>query len=833
MPSIATSVLLVESDEHDAEGVQAALAGAAALFVVQAAVSLPAALAALERGRFDVILLDLNLPGVSSERAFSAVSRAAHGALILILSAASDEGAARRAVQQGADDYLVKGHVDAHWLPRALHYLLERQAARQALQVSEARFRAMSDASPLGIFVSDAQGECVYTNLAYHKLSGLDFEQTLGTNWSTAIHPDDRQRVLAEWRAAALGQAPFLVEARFLRADGSIVWTRLNAAAMLDGEQPCGHVQTVEDISERKATEAVLRAAEEALFEEKERAQVTLNSIGDAVLTTNLPGHVTYMNVVAEAMTGWTREQALGRPLAEVFMIVDGVSREPAPNPALRAIRENRTVGLARDSVLVRRDGGEASIEDSAAPIHNRLGEVTGAVIVFHDVSESRAMASKMAHQAQHDFLTGLPNRALLTERLARAIGQAERHRKMVGLLFIDLDYFKHINDSLGHAVGDLLLQNVAERLMLCVRGTDTVCRQGGDEFVILLAEIEQPRDAAPIAEKLLSIFATPSVIGGHELHVTPSIGISIYPDDGKDVDSLMKNADTAMYFAKASGRNNYQFFTDEMNTRAVHRLCVEGNLRRALKQDEFELYYQPKIELASGAMIGCEALIRWKDPELGMIYPNQFVPIAEECGLIVPIGSWVLRQACRQVRAWQVAGLMAVPVAVNISAVEFRDKRFLAGVEATLKETGMLPGLLELELTESILMHDAESSVAVLEALQAMGIAIAIDDFGTGYSSLSYLKRFPIQTLKIDQSFIRDVVTDSDDASIVGAMVGMGRNLKQQVVAEGVETAEQLAFLRHLACDQGQGFLFGHPLPADEFARRLGKQAGVSTHPH
>jgi diguanylate cyclase (GGDEF)-like protein/PAS domain S-box-containing protein len=833
MPSIATSVLLVESDEHDAEGVQAALAGAAALFVVQAAVSLPAALAALERSRFDVILLDLNLHGVSSERAFSAVSRAAHGALILILSAASDEGAARRAVQQGADDYLVKGHVDAHWLPRALHYLLERQAARQALQVSEARFRAMSDASPLGIFVSDAQGECVYTNLAYHKLSGLDFEQTLGTNWSTAIHPDDRQRVLAEWRAAAIGQAPFLVEARFLRADGSIVWTRLNAAAMLDGEQPCGHVQTVEDISERKATEAVLRAAEEALFEEKERAQVTLNSIGDAVLTTNLPGNVTYMNVVAEAMTGWTREQALGRPLAEVFMIVDGVSREPAPNPALRAIRENRTVGLARDSVLVRRDGGEASIEDSAAPIHNRQGEVTGAVIVFHDVSESRAMASKMAHQAQHDFLTGLPNRALLTERLARAIGQAERHRKMVGLLFIDLDYFKHINDSLGHAVGDLLLQNVAERLMLCVRGTDTVCRQGGDEFVILLAEIEQPRDAAPIAEKLLSIFATPSVIGGHELHVTPSIGISIYPDDGKDVDSLMKNADTAMYFAKASGRNNYQFFTDEMNTRAVHRLCVEGNLRRALKQDEFELYYQPKIELASGAMIGCEALIRWKDPELGMIYPNQFVPIAEECGLIVPIGSWVLRQACRQVRAWQVAGLVAVPVAVNISAVEFRDKRFLAGVEATLKETGMLPGLLELELTESILMHDAESSVAVLEALQAMGIAIAIDDFGTGYSSLSYLKRFPIQTLKIDQSFIRDVVTDSDDASIVGAMVGMGRNLKQQVVAEGVETAEQLAFLRHLACDQGQGFLFGHPLPADEFARRLGKQAGVSTHPH
>lgn len=814
-------LLLVEDDPDAARLIEAALANEnGARYRIVRANCLADALLALGGAGFNIILLDLSLPDCQGIKAFEQVARVAANAVIMILCSAEDEETARLAVRSGADDYLVKGPVDAHWLPRTLRYLIEYKATREALAVSEVRFRAMSDASPLGIFVSDVHGECIYTNAAYHKISGLNLEQTLGTNWSTAIHPDDRQRVLVEWRAAARGGAEFHAEARFLRADGSIVWTRLNGAAMRDGQHSRGYVQTVEDISERKM-------AEDALFEEKERAQVTLNSIGDAVLTTSLSGNVTYLNQVAEMMTGWTSENALGRPLAEVFRIVDGTTHQPAPNPAQRAIQENRTVGLAADSILLRRDGVESAIEDSAAPIHNRDGQVAGAVIVFHDVSESRAMTMKMAHLAQHDFLTGLPNRSLLTERFSRAIGQARRHNKRVGLMFLDLDYFKHINDSLGHAVGDLLLQRVAERLATCVRDTDTVCRQGGDEFVILLAEIEQTHDAAPIAEKLLAAFTEPCLIAGHELHVSLSIGISIYPDDGMDTDAVMKNADTAMYHAKANGRKNYQFFTPEMNTRAVQRLFIEGNLRRALRQDEFMLYYQPKIDLASGEIIGSEALIRWQDPEHGLLYPRQFVPIAEESGLIVPIGSWVLREACRQVRAWQDAGLPAVPVSVNISAVEFRHKGFLDGVALILKETGILPAYLELELTESILMHDAASSARVLEALKAMGLQLAIDDFGTGYSSLSYLKRFPINTLKIDQSFVQDIAIDPDDASIVGAMIGMGKNLKQRVVAEGVETEEQLAFLRALQCDQGQGFLLGRPLPANEFARLLRNDRG------
>ena len=809
-------VLLIEDKPDDVRLIEAALASTGEVhYQVEVMLYLSQAVEALAQESFDIILLDLDLPDANGHEVFKQVSLVAADALILILSTPAGEDGARLAVQNGADDYLVKSQINAMDLPRALRYLMERRAVREALTLSEARFHAMSDASPLGIFVSDAAGECVYTNEAYHKISGLTFEQTLGTNWSNAIHPDDRRRVLGEWWEAARGGATFQSETRFLRGDGSVVWARLNAAVMLDGKRSRGHVQTVEDISERKA-------ADDALFAEKERAQVTLNSIGDAVLTTNLPGNVTYLNQVAELMTGWSRELAVGRPLTEVFRIIDGVTRESAPNPAERAIRENRTVGLAADSILLCRDGGELAIEDSAAPIHNRDGQVAGAVIVFHDVSESRAMAQKMAYLAQHDFLTGLPNRALLTERLSRAIGQAKRHGKRIGLIFVDLDYFKHINDSLGHALGDLLLQRVADRLISCIRDTDTVCRQGGDEFVILLAEIELASDAAPIAQKLLAAVAEPCLIAGHELHVSLSVGISIFPDDGQNADEVMKNADTAMYHAKANGRNNYQFFTAEMNVLAVRRLFVESNLRRALRQGEFLLYYQPKVDITSGLMIGSEALIRWQDPEHGLVSPKQFVPIAEESGLIVPIGSWVLREACRQVRAWQDSGLLVVPVSVNISAVEFHHRGFLEGVAQILKETGMLPSYLELELTESIVMNDAESSSVVLSSLKAMGMQLAIDDFGTGYSSLSYLKRFPIDTLKIDQSFVHDIARDPDDASIVRAMISMGKNLKQRVVAEGVETEEQLAFLRELHCDEGQGFLFGRPLPADEFALLL-----------
>jgi diguanylate cyclase (GGDEF)-like protein/PAS domain S-box-containing protein len=561
----------------------------------------------------------------------------------------------------------------------------------------------------------------------------------------------------------------------------------------------------------------------EALFEEKERAQVTLDSIGDAVISTDVWGRVTYLNVVAENMTGWSRQEATGRPLEEVFRIVDATSRESAPDPMALAIRNDKTVGLTLNCLLIRRDGVEAAIEDSAAPIHDRRGLVTGAVMVFHDVSIARALSLRMSYLAQHDSLTDLPNRLMLNDRLAQAIALGRRHRHKLALLYLDVDRFKHINDSLGHAVGDRLLQSVAQRVLSCVRSSDAVSRQGGDEFVILLSEVTHAQDAAVSAEKILLALRAPHRIDEHDLHITGSIGIVTYPDDGTDSETLLKNADFAMYHAKDSGRDTYQFFKLDMNARAMERQSLERDLRHAIERQELALHYQPKINLETGAIIGVEALLRWRHPQRGLVPPAQFIPIAEECGLIVPIGRWVLREACRQTRAWQQAGLAPTRIAINISAVELRARDFVAGVRATLRESGLESHYLELELTETFLLQDPNSTATVLEALKDMGVQLALDDFGTGYSSLSYLRRFPIDTLKIDRSFVGDLTTDADDASIVRAMISMGTSLHMQVVAEGVQTAEQLAFLREQGCTEGQGYYFSQPVPAGEVARLLG----------
>lgn len=559
-----------------------------------------------------------------------------------------------------------------------------------------------------------------------------------------------------------------------------------------------------------------------ALLEEKERAQVTLNSIGDAVMSTDVWGRVTYLNAVAESMTGWSREEAAGHPLEEVFRIIDATTRESARNPMAFAIRGNKTAGLTTNCVLLQRNGTEIAIEDSVAPIHDRRGQVIGAVMVFHDVSAARALSFKMSHLAQHDSLTDLPNRILLNDRLTEATALAHRHGRQLAVLFLDVDRFKHINDSLGHAIGDRLLQSVAQRLLACVRGSDTVSRQGGDEFVILLPEVAHARDACVSADRILTALRMPHHIDGHGLHVTASIGIVTYPEDGVEAQTLMRNADSAMYYAKDSGRDNYQFFKPEMNLRAIERQTLESGLRQALEGQEFVLYYQPKMNLETGVLIGVEALIRWRHPQRGLVPPAQFIPVAEDCGLIVPIGRWVLSEACRQARAWQEAGMPPIRIATNVSTVELRAKDFISGVRAALTATGLDPACLELELTETFLMHEAKSTAVVLQALKDMGVQLALDDFGTGYSSLGYLRRFPVNTLKIDQSFVRGLTTDADDARIVSAVISMGRSLHMRVVAEGVETREQLAFLREQSCPEGQGYYFSRPAIAEEFTQLL-----------
>ncbi len=560
------------------------------------------------------------------------------------------------------------------------------------------------------------------------------------------------------------------------------------------------------------------KALEEALIVEKERAQVTLNSIGDAVLSTDTSGHVTYLNLVAERMTGWSREEASGRLLGEVFQIIDGVTREPARNPLALAVQLNKTIELTPNCVLIRRDGFEAAIEDSASAIQDRGGQVIGAVILFHTMSAARALSLQIA---QHDYLTGLPSRMLLNDRLTQAIAFARRRGNHLAVLFVDLDRFKLVNDSLGHAIGDQLLQSVAERLVTCVRSSDTVSRQGGDEFVVLLSQVEQAEDAAVSARKMLTALSVPHSIG-EALQITASIGVSIYPDDGLDGNALLKGADAAMYRAKATGGNSHQFFGLDSTVRTLERQSLAADLREAVGLQQFVLHYQPKVSLETGAITGVEALLRWAHPVRGLVPPAHFVPFAEASRLLVPIGQWGLREACRQARTWLHAGLRPGPMAVNISAAEFRHQDFLDNLRAILDDTGLDPRHLELELTEAALMQHVQSTAGALQAIKAVGVQLSVDNFGTGHSSLSQLKRLPMDTLKVDQSFVQGITTDPDNGPIISAAICVAKSLGQRVIAEGVESGEQLAFLRAQHCGEGQGHYFSRPVAAAQFARLL-----------
>jgi len=569
------------------------------------------------------------------------------------------------------------------------------------------------------------------------------------------------------------------------------------------------------------------KLSEEALFAETERVEVTLNSIGDAVLTTDSSGYITYLNRMAEALTGWPRAEAAGRPLEEVLQTIDGGTRDPLGDPQERSIPGKPISGLVSNVILIHRDGSESAIEDSTTPLHDRQGLVIGAAIVFRDISAARATTLRMSHLASHDPLTDLPNRLLMADRLARALALARRHQQRLAVLYLDIDRFKHINDSLGHILGDELLRSVGRKVTMCVRSSDTVSRQGGDEFVVVLSELEHAEDAALGAQKIIAALARPHKLAGHELRITVSVGISLYPDDGEDAETLLKSADTALYHAKDQGRDCYQFFKPDLNVRAVERQSIEAGLHRALDKGEFELLYQPKMNLQTGAVVGAEALIRWRHPDRGLVEPVQFVPIAEDCGLIKPIGRWVVHEACRQAQEWQDAGLRPIPVAVNVSGVEFRNKGFLENIVDVLKETRLDPRYLEIELTESVLVAHVEATGSALNALKTLGVQLAIDDFGTGWSSLSYLRHFPIDTLKIDKSFVQEITSGSSVAPIVSAVISMGKSLKRRVVAEGVETHDQLAFLQAEDCGEGQGYYFSRPMVAQQFARVL--EAGMT----
>ncbi len=574
------------------------------------------------------------------------------------------------------------------------------------------------------------------------------------------------------------------------------------------------------------AAVGALEQAYRTLDAEKQLNQTIIRSSPFAIYTRDRRGFVTAWNPAAEKLFGWRAEQIVGKPLLSV---PPGKERETA---------ELRDRVLGGENIIdfeVRRqkqDGTLFDLSTTLAPLRDASGEVTGYLAIAADITARKAAEEQIEFLAYRDVLTGLPNRQLLLDRFGQATAHAERTRSKVALLFLDLDNFKTINDSLGHAVGDALLQEIAHRLGECVRETDTISRQGGDEFLIVLPDLAGTEAIPPLLLKIRERLQASFLVDGHELTTSASIGVALYPDDGRDFDTLLKKADTAMYRAKDAGRNHYRFFDEQMNVEAVEHLHLKSGLRRALAAGEFELHYQPQFELASGRVIGVEALIRWRHPEDGLISPTRFIPVAEDSGLIVPIGEWVIQEACRQAVAWRSAGLPPLIMAVNLSAVQFRRGDVEQTIARALQVTGFDPKLLELELTESILIHDTESVLSSVRQLKQLGVKLSIDDFGTGYSSLSYLKRFDVDKLKIDQSFIRDLASDPDDAAIVRAIVQMAGSLNLRTLAEGVEDAATLALLREFACDEAQGYHLARPMQAQalvDFVRQAAQSSSSS----
>lgn len=567
---------------------------------------------------------------------------------------------------------------------------------------------------------------------------------------------------------------------------------------------------------------------EEALFLEKMRADVTLNSISDAVIGTDMSGNVNYLNAAAERITGWPLDEASGRSINDVMPLANSITQQPERNPVEFVLKRIESKGSSPGTILLSRNGHRVAIENSAIPICDSKGRIRGAVIVFNDITAVQAMAEKMTHLVQHDFLTNLPNRVLLNNRIEQEFATAKQKNSQLAVLVLDLDNFKNINDTLGRVIGNKVMKSVAQRLCNCVRQNDMVSRECGNQFIILLTDFNDVEDIGAMAHKIIVTLAMPHSISGYEVYVTINVGISVYPDHAQSPDDLIKTADIARSYAKEKGRNNFQFFKNDMNVRALERQVIETGLRFALERNELLLHYQPKVNLNTGLITGAEALLRWNHPDLGMIFPGRFVSIAEECNLIVPIGRWVLREACLQANAWTENGLDHVSIAVNISALEFKSRGFVEAVRDILNETGLSPHNLQLEITESILMANTEASVSILHQLKQMGVQLAIDDFGTGYSSLSYLQQFPVDILKIDQSFIQNISAPEDKGIIVSAVIAMGSNLNQRVIAEGIEDQEQMDFLKRQNCEEGQGYLFSVPLAPEEFATLLA--TGIAT---
>ncbi len=697
--------------------------------------------------------------------------------------------------------------------------ITEQRQREREMSESNQRLQTILDSASEGIITTTHNGDILSFNRAAEQLFGYRETEVLGRSINMLMppefaeqHPAFMERYLENGGEGVVNSAPREMSA--VHRDGTPLTIEIAINVMRRDGQVL-FLATIRDISERKQQEHALRRSEAML----NKAQSIAN-IGSWEWRPQ-EGSLFWSQQVYRI---FGRAPEAGPPDYNGFVqYVHPDDREGLEAAVRESIELRKSYSL--EHRLMRSDGGVQYVHEQGEVSLDGHGEVDSLIGTVQDITERKQAQQALEYMSNYDPLTGLPNRSLLHDRLQQALHQAERDEHLLAVMFLDLDRFKTINDSLGHAVGDELLKEVARRLKQRMRQGDTVARLGGDEFVIILESIRHVDDAAHVAGDILQALEKPCHIGVHEIVIGTSIGITIYPFDDDNIDDLLRDADTAMYKAKAEGRNNYQYFSSEMTEQTRRHMELERDLRHALERDEFSLHYQPQRNLTDDTISGMEALLRWRCSECGTISPVEFIPVLEETGLIHSVGRWVLEEACRQNKAWQDAGLPPLRVAVNVSARQFRRADFAGQVEGALQSSGLEPRWLELEITESLLVEDVDATLEQLNHLVNMGVSISVDDFGTGYSSMSYLKRFPLHTLKVDQSFVRDIGIDADDDAIVRAVIAMAHGLRLKVIAEGVESEQQLQFLKALDCDHIQGYLISRPLPADELAKWLRQQ--------
>ncbi|MDO8989482.1 MAG: EAL domain-containing protein [Sideroxyarcus sp.] len=685
------------------------------------------------------------------------------------------------------------------------HNKIKRAKAEALLRTSEANYRNLVESAPFPVVITDAENKTlVFTNRPALQLFESTAEQSKERKVvSFYANPSNREKIIARLEAGEVVRGE---EVEFITATGKHIWTLMTAANIAFDGRP-SHVAALVDVTLRKKAEEQLREA----------AAVMQNTHEGVVITDTTP-RILAVNDAYTAITGYTREEVLGK---DPSLLNSGRQDHSFYESMWDELSKN---GYWQGEMWNRRKNGETYPQwMSISAVLDERRQPIRYIGVFSDISRLKESQSQLEFMAHHDPLTRLFNRSAVESRMEQELEQAERHQQQLSVLFIDLDRFKQVNDSFGHLIGDELLCNVAGRLRARLREGDTLGRLGGDEFVLLATPLQEKHDAAVIARDIIASLNEPfNLSTGHEVFIGASIGISLYPDNGSSVAELTRNADAAMYLAKENGRNQFSFYTPELNADARNKLEMENDLRRAVMHNELRLHYQAKVDIASGSILGAEALVRWKKPDGTWVSPGEFIPIAEKSGVILTIGNWVIEQACVQIRDWMDAGLPGICVAVNVSARQFRSGHLDKLVKEALEKYAVAPHQLELELTESMLMHEPERAIDTMHKLKKVGVKLSLDDFGTGYSNFGYLRRFPIDSLKIDQSFVRGVATRAEDAMIVDSIIGLAQRMKLHVIAEGVETADQLHYLRANHCDEIQGYYFSKPLPADEFARLL-----------